>query len=67
MRRFPAITPGQPPPGTMPCQVSPPPMPCCTCGGGSFEPPPLLLGGGDDTTGSVAGWLTAGLLPFFLV
>jgi len=60
---------GQPPPGAMPCQASPPPMPCCTwggglfctCGGGSFESPPLLLGAGDDATGSLAGWIVAGL------
>lgn len=75
MRRFPrdhAI--GQPPPGAMPCQASPPPMPCCTsgegslrtCGGGSFEPPPLLLGAGDEATGSLAGWIVAGL-RFFVV
>jgi hypothetical protein len=68
MRRFPrdhAV--GQPPPGTMPCEASPPPMPCstcgagslCTCGAGSFEPPPLL-GAGDDATGSLAGWIVAG-------
>jgi hypothetical protein len=58
----------------MPCQVSAPPMPCCTsgegslgtCGGRSFEPPPLLLGAGDEATGSLAGWIVAGL-RFFVV
>ena len=44
------------------------------CGGGSFctgvegpfEPPPLLPGAGDDATGSLAGWIAAGL-RFFVV
>jgi hypothetical protein len=48
-------------------------MPCCTWGGGLFctcvegwfEPPPLL-GAGDDATGSLAGWVGAGL-RFFVV
>ena len=59
---------GQPPPGTSPCEGSPPPMPCCasgagsfcTCGAGSLDPPPPL-GGGDDSTGSLAGWVGAGV------
>jgi hypothetical protein len=50
-------------------------MPCCTCGGGffwtcgggSFEPlAPLLLGAGDFATGSLAGWIEAGLRFFVL-
>jgi hypothetical protein len=48
-------------------------MPCSTCGGcgaGSFEPPPppplVVLGAGDGATGSLAGWIGAGL-RFFVV
>jgi hypothetical protein len=47
-------------------------MPCSACGGGSFcacggaFEAPLLLGGGDDATGSLAGWLGAGL-RFFVI
>ena len=62
-----------PPAGAMPCEASPPPMPCWTCGrglfwtcgGGSLEPPaPPLLGAGDGATGSLAGWVGAGLRFF---